>query len=180
MSTVNSKIAVLKLDTQVYPDDNHCNNAVVMLGEGTGDKLILYPQALTIASTGEILILQGQNEEMSVKAFTKDGEPSSYFGNGAFSFPLASVDANAQWLDIAIDGTDLIYILSYTGTGMKQSDYHLDIYDKNGNRIVRNTGIAVYSMVVDKFRRLYSLNKETIKGSPIVEPSASVWLPTVP
>ena len=118
---------------------------------------------------------------MSIKAFDVYGNPWPYFANGtSLSFPLASVDADAKWLDIAIDDTELIFILSYTGTGLSQNDYHLDIYDKNGNRIVRNTGIAVARMTVDKFRRLYSLNQETIKGSPIVEPSASVWLPSLP
>ena len=182
ISSNYSKMAVLDLPTQAYANDTVAyNNAVLKLGEGDGDKLIQSPQALTISRSGAILILQGQNAAMSIKAFDVYGNPWPYFANGtSLSFPLASVDADAKWLDIAIDDTELIFILSYTGTGLSQNDYHLDIYDKNGNRIVRNTGIAVARMTVDKFRRLYSLNQETIKGSPIVEPSASVWLPSLP
>ena len=72
-------------------------------------------------------------------------------------------------------------MLSYTGAGTQPSDYRLDVYDANaGTRVVRNTGIAVGRIVVDKFRGLYSLNRETVKGSPIVEPSVSVWAPSPP
>ena len=180
----NSKMAVLELPTdpyQAYADDNHANNAVLKLGEGVGDRLIQSPQALAISKTGAILILQGQGQNMSIKAFDVHGNPWAYFSNGtAFSFPLANVDAGAQWLDIDIDDTDYIFILSYTGTGQNQSDYHLDVYDKNGTKIVRNTGIAVSRMAVDKFRTPYTLNQEAIAGSPIVEPSVSVWLPSLP
>lgn len=45
---------------------------------------------------------------------------------------------------------------------------------------MRNPGIAVARIVVDKFRDLYSLNYETVKSSPIIEPSVSVWAPSVP
>jgi hypothetical protein len=54
--------------------------------------------------------------------------------------------------------------------------------DVNGDyrSAMRNTGIGVARIVVDKFRGLYSLNRETVAGSPIVEPSVSIWAPSTP
>src|SRR5262249_31837325 len=80
-----------------------------------------------------------------------------------------------------IDPTNMLYVLSYRGAGTQRSDYRLDVYDADtGQHVVRNTSIAVGRMVVDKFRGLYSLNYETVKGSPVVEPSVSVWAPSPP
>ena len=178
ISKVYSKMAVLQLPAQAYDDDDHSNNAVLKLGEGVGDRLIKTPVALTISHTGAILILQGDTGAMSVRAFDVSGNPWNYFMNEtSSSLDLTAIDSGAFWLDISIDATDYIYILSYTGTGSVSSDYHLDVYDKNGTYIVRNSGIAVHAMMVDKFRTLYTLNQEMISGSGIVEPSVSVWLP---
>lgn len=179
ISTVCSKMAVLEvpksIDTEAFGRD-----AMLKLGEGKGDKLIKSPVALTISRTGAILILQGQSDSMSIRAFDTSGNPWPYFGSGeklSSTLNLTDVDPDATWLDISIDDTELIFILSHTGTGGDTNDYHLDIYQKDGTRIIRNTGISVQRMVVDKFRKLYSLNHELIMGSDIVEPSVSVWMP---
>ena len=183
ISTRNHKFSVLELPTTPYTDDTYANNAKVMSGPGeSNDSLILNPIALTIASNGCILILQGGNSK-SVKAFDFDGKPWKFFGNGKSSMlPLAQdVTSTITWLDIAVESTNLLYVLSYTGNGLSPSDYRLDIYDSNtGQKVVRNTGIGVARIIVDKFRGLYSLNRETLKGSPIVEPSVSVWAPSTP
>ena len=178
ISANNHKMAVLQLPDQAYADDATTNNAVLKLGYGDTEKLVKKPQALTISRTGAILILQGESS-IAIKAFDVSGNPWPFFNNGtASSFPLAESDV--KWLDIAIDDTEMIFVLSYTGTGMMKNDYRLDVYDKTGNRVFRNTGVSVARMVVDKWRRLYSLNQETMKNSPIVEPTVSVWMPSVP
>ena len=172
------KMAVLQLPPQAYDDDTTTNNAVLKLGYGDAEMLVKKPQSLTISQTGAILILQGESS-ISIKAFDVSGNPWPFFNNGtASSFPLEESDA--KWLDIAIDDTEMIFILSYTGTGMMKNDYRLDVYDKTGSRVFRNTGVSVARMVVDKWRRVYSLNQETMKNSPIVEPTVSVWMPSVP
>ncbi len=176
------KFAILEVPTTAYIGDDFSNNAKVMAGAGEGnDELLLSPRALTIADNGAILILQGGTNK-SIKAFDFDGKPWKFFSGGTASvLPLAQDATEVTWLDISIDPTNLLYVLSYSGAGTKQSDFRLDVYDANaGTRIVRNTGIAVGRIVVDKFRGLYSLNYETVKGSPIVEPSVSVWAPSVP
>lgn len=178
ISANNHKMAVLQLPDQAYADDATTNNAVLKLGYGDTEKLVKKPQALTISRTGAILILQGESS-IAVKAFDVSGNPWPFFNNGtASSFPLAEPDA--KWLDIAIDDTEMLFILSYTGTGMMKNDYRLDVYDKTGSRVFRNTGVSVARMVVDKWRRVYSLNQETMKNSHIVEPTVSVWMPSVP
>ena len=40
--------------------------------------------------------------------------------------------------------------------------------------------MAAARMVVDTFRNVYTLNYETIAGSPRVEPSLSQWEPSTP
>ncbi len=178
ISTNNHKMAVLKLPDEAYADDVHANNATLKLGYGDTEKFIKKPQSMTISSTNAILILQGEST-VSVKAFDLSGNPWLFFNNGtASSFTLS--EADAKWLEIAVDDTDLIYILSYTGTGMRNSDYRLDVYDKNGSHIFRNVGIAVARMVVDKWRRVYTLNQEVMMNSPLIEPTVSVWMPSVP
>ena len=172
------KMGVLKLPGRAYASDDHTNNAVLKLGYGANSQFVQKPQALTISRTGAILILEGESA-MSIKAFDTAGNPWPFFMNGtASSFPLSETDA--KWLDIAIDDTEMIFILSYTGDGTHNDDYRLDVYDKTGKRVFRNTGIAVARMVVDKWRRIYSLNHETMKNSPIVEPTVSVWMPSLP
>jgi hypothetical protein len=179
ISTNNHKLAVLKLPDSSYASDAHTNNAVLKLGQGENEKFVIQPQALTVSRTGAILILEGAGASRSIKAFDVFGNPWLFFKNGTVSsFVLQEEDA--KWLDIAIDDTEMIYILSYTGSGMLRNDYRLDVYDKDGSRVFRNVGIPVARMVVDKWRRLYSLNQETMKGSPIVEPTVSVWMPNTP
>lgn len=182
ISTRNHKFAVLELPDAPYNDDTYANNAKIMSGPGeSNDSLLLNPIALTISSKGCILILQGGNTK-SVKAFDFDGKPWRFFdGQSSSVLPLPQDASNITWLDIAVESTDLLYVLSYVGSGLGASDYRLDIYDCNtSKRIVRNTGIGVARIVVDKFRGLYSLNRETVAGSPIVEPSVSIWAPSTP
>jgi hypothetical protein len=182
ISTRNHKFAVLEIPDTPYVGDDFANNAKIMSGSGeSNDGLLLNPTALTIADNGAILILQG-GATKSVKAFDFDGKPWKFFSNGTSSVLALAQDApTITWLDISIDPTNLLYVLSYTGAGSQRSDYRLDVYDANtGQHVVRNTSIAVGRMVVDKFRGLYSLNYETVKGSPVVEPSVSVWAPSPP
>lgn len=182
ISTRFHKLSVLEIPTQAYIGDDFANNAKVMSGQGeNNDGLILNPIALTIADNGAILVLQG-GVAKRIKAFDFDGKPWKFFSGGTSStLSLAQDSTEVTWLDISIDPTNLLYVLSHTGSGTQRSDYRLDVYDAGtGEHIVRNTGIAVGRIVVDKFRGLYSLNYETIKGSPIVEPSVSVWAPSPP
>jgi hypothetical protein len=179
ISTNNHKLAVLRLPEGPYASDANTNNAVLKLGQGENDKFVIQPQALTVSRSGAILILEGAGTSRSIKAFDVFGNPWLFFKNGTVS-SFALQEEDAKWLDIAIDDTEFIYVLSYTGSGMLRNDYRLDVYDKQGSRVFRNVGISVSRMVVDKWRRLYSLNQETMKGSPIVEPTVSVWMPNTP
>ena len=178
ISTNNHKLGILDIPDQAYSDDANTNNAVLKLGYGENDKFVKKPQALTISRTGAILILEGEGA-MSIKAFDVFGNPWPFFADGTrSSFPLQEEDA--KWLDIGIDDTEFVYILSYTGTGTRKDDYRLDVYNKAGQRVFRNIGISVARMIVDKWRRIYSLNQEIMKNSPILEPTVSVWMPSVP
>ena len=59
------------------------------------------------------------------------------------------------------------------GTGAGIAFFMLQAHRSGDAAVI--AGVA--RIVVDKFRGLYSLNRETVKGSPVVEPSVSVWAP---
>lgn len=181
ISTANSKLAVLSLPRAPSPSAQQRNNAVITLGEGVNsDRSVFMPRALTISRVGAILLLEGRDTKR-VKAFNVDGSPRQVFqGRTSSRFDLVEEQEDVTWLDICVDPTDLLYVLSHVGNGSTESDYRLDIYDPDGNHIVRNTGISVARMTVDPWRNLYSLNYETVAGAAKVEPSASVWIPSTP
>ena len=85
-----------------------------------------------------------------------------------------------MYLDIGVEGLGFMYVLSYTNGGLSADDYRLDIWDPDGNHLLRKTGVAAARMAVDTFRNVYTLNYETIAGAPRIEPSLSQWEPSTP
>lgn len=95
--------------------------------------------------------------------------------------------ADIHYLDVGVESKGFIYVLSYQGTGSKQSDYHLDIYNPDGTWLSRtpeksgNPGVNGARMIVDQWRNLYTLNYDTILGPDNrTEPSVSTWIPSPP
>lgn len=179
ISTNSAKLAILKLPEHAVADADLMNNAVIVSGQGQESDAALHtPVALTISSHGAILVLE--NDTGRIKAFDVDGKPWKYFKNKTTSvLDISEPGLVVSYLDVSMDPSDLIFVLSRIGDVTTRSNYRLDVYGLDGTRIMRNPGVSVARMVVDKFRRLYSLNYETIQGSPIVEPSVSVWMPDV-
>ena len=181
ISTQYSKMGVLRIPDQAYSSDAEAMNSTLVLGEGTNsDRLVYRPLALTINRHGVILVLEGGSTKR-IKAFNTDGSPCKFFANQTSSvMALPPESGNITWLDLAIDPTDLMFVLSYANAGATVNDYRLDVYKTDGTRIMRNTGIAVARMTMDPWRNLYSLNQEKIAGSPRNEPSVSLWTPSTP
>jgi hypothetical protein len=94
------------------------------------------------------------------------------------------------YLDIGVELQGFLYVLSYTGEGRAVSDYKLDLYDPNGKWLSRTpdtkkdpaaTGVNGARLVVDMWRRMYTVNFEKFLGpGERTEPSISTWNPTTP
>ncbi len=96
-----------------------------------------------------------------------------------------------RYLDMAVEAKGYVYVLSYTGSGDRESDYRLDIYQPDGKFLVRTPEqrlqptnpeyLNVARIAIDIWRNVYSLNFEAIHGpSNRTEPSISHWVPTPP
>jgi hypothetical protein len=112
-----------------------------------------------------------------VQLFSK--QPEHYFLN--FS---ATGGPETQYLDVAVEFSGFIYVLSSSN-----SSYRLDIYnvDQSGTDPISTTqGFNAAKVTVDYWRNVYSLNYEVLltNGSlpknGVTEPSISEWIPTTP
>jgi hypothetical protein len=155
--------------------------AVQKMGLGTRTGLLTAPVALTVFGT-TILILEDGNRR--IQAVDVSGNPVLQFqGQSASTIDLTAIEsdpASVVYLDIAVEGLGFMYVLSYANGGLAVDDYRLDIWDPDGNHLLRKTGVAAARMAVDTFRNVYTLNYETISGAPRIEPSLSQWEPSTP
>ena len=155
-------------------------------GRGSRPGLFNTPTVSTITSDGVILILESGNNRIHALDLSANpvqhfkSQPTQYFLN--FSVTGGS---GTQYLDMAVEFSGFIYVLSYSN-----SVYRLDIYhpDQNGTNPISTTmGFNAAKVTVDYWRNVYSLNYEVLKrpdgslpANGITEPSISQWLPTTP
>jgi len=175
----NHKMEILQLPNAAVRSDEAPDAipfAVPKAGEGDRPGLMRVPVALTV-SDGAILVLESGNAR--VQAFDVSGNPVDLFDNGT-SPTFALTDPSATYLDIGVDGLGYVFILSYTGSGTTVSDYRLDIYTPDGVFLSRTSGMAAGRLAVDTFRSVYTLNFDTLRGTPRIEPSLSHWVPSTP
>jgi hypothetical protein len=187
ISAVTSRMESLKIPASVMSDAEAGINALANLhgGQGTRPGLFNAPTVATITAEGVILIVEAGNNRIHavdatgnpVKFFSKQPEP--YFLN--FS---VTGGPGTQYLDIAVEFSGFIYILSYNG-----SVYRLDIYrpdQSTTDPITKTMGFNAAKVTVDYWRTVYSLNyevlmiKDSLPNSGVTEPSISQWIPTTP
>jgi len=106
------------------------------------------------------------------------------------TFPLAPTadKTTAVCLDIAVEATGFVYVLTHTGNGFEISDFALDIYTAEGKFLSRTgsaagsaTGFVGGKIAVDIWRNLFTLDyQKTVGLSGQSEPTISQWVPTVP
>ena len=184
----NSRMESLHLPAAPMSDADAAVSLLANLhgGQGTRPGLFDNPTVTTITSDGVILILESGNNRIHavdlssnpIRHFLK--QPVPYFLN--FS---ATGGSGTQYLDIAVEFSGLIYVLS-----VSNSVYRLDIYDPNQsgtNPLSTTMGFNAAKLVVDYWRNVYSLNYEVLRlpdgslpASGITEPSVSQWIPTTP
>ena len=106
------------------------------------------------------------------------------------TFPLAPTadKTTAVCLDIAVEITGFVYVLTHTGNGFVISEFALDIYTAEGKFLSRTgsaagsaTGFVGSKIAVDIWRNLFTLDyQKTVGLSGQSEPTISQWVPTVP
>ena len=130
-------------------------------------------------SAGAILVLEQGNRR--VQAFDTSANPNKVFKKQTTNLmPLRPEGAGVVYLDLGVDATGYLFVLSYVNNGLAASDYRLDIYDPEGTFLARTTEVAAARMAVDAFRNVYTLNYETLANAPHIEPSLSQWVPITP
>ncbi len=175
----NSKIELLKIPDAPY-EDSVAPWAVVMAGEGAREGLLHGPKAIAFTATGELLVLETVNRR--IQALDLDGNPVKYFNDKADYFVSLKEETNpVMYLDMGVEFSGYIYVLSYEKNGSSVNDYRLDIYDTKGKFLARTVGVAAHRMAVDFWRNVYTLNYEAIAGpGGRTEPSVSEWIPSTP
>ncbi len=108
-------------------------------GPGNLTGLLTAPTALTVTNAGTVIILNAGASELA--AFDLLGSPVRCFGTTAplsftLKLPQAAAPQNRTYLDVSVDGSGQIYVLSYTGTGSQVSGYRVDVYLPNGTPLV--------------------------------------------
>jgi len=156
-------------------------------GRGTRPGRIDTPVGVAVTTQGQILVLEAGNNR--VHALDLGANPVPLFSKqpSAYWLQLDQFDAANNWqhLDIAVEFTGFIYILSYDTVHF---DYVLHIYHPSQGDttpIALTHGFNAARIAVDFWRSVYALNYEVIPRSnpanttppPVTEPSVSLWTP---
>ena len=173
INTALHKFEVLKPASTPVPD-SAAPLANSFAGPGSLDGLLLGPVCMAVSSTGAILVLEQQNNR--IQAFDTGANPTLFFDGKTSFIPLRPNSAGATFMDMAVESTGYIYVLS-----AREAVYTLDIYKPSGEWLSATNGVNAGKLTVDLFRNLYTLNFETLKPiGDITEPSISQWIPSTP
>jgi hypothetical protein len=186
----SSRIETLKIPSAALPDDEAATNLLANVhgGLGTRPGLMNNPTVATITAEGTLLVLESGNNR--IHALDISGNPVRHFSQQPDPYFLnltATGGANTTYVDIAVEFSGLIYVLSYNFSGSGYI-YRLDIYSHDQsetNPITTTMNMNAAGLVVDYFRNVYTLNYEALKNADgsvreITEPSISQWIPTTP
>ena len=171
----SSKMEILQLPTEPVAD---ADAPVARLTSGPGTLAGLLKGPIAVDVTGDLVILVLEQENARIQAFDIYGNPVPYFPNGSPFAPLREETPAPTYLDMSVTDDGWIYVLSYVETGSKPADYRLDIYTPAGVFLSRTVGVNGAKLVVDSWRRVYTLNYESFLGpGGRTEPSVSQWTP---
>jgi hypothetical protein len=171
---------VLPVSTVVPPQARY------LAGPGTQTGLLVTPTAVTVTNPGTAIILQAGLPQLA--AFDVHGAPVPIFGTGSqksytLKLPQAQAPNNRTYLDVSVDGSGQLYVLSYTGDGSQVGAYRVDVYLPNGTPLVTgSTGMNVPHLAVDYWRSLHAANYTPIldsSGNPRIDPALNVPEPSL-
>jgi hypothetical protein len=188
INTANSKLEALHLPSDAQDDTVASKRylARTYSGQGTRPGLMRSPVATAVTAEGVILVLEDSTANNRIQAFDLGGNPIRYFTgqNDPYFFYLSTTEGST-YLDIAVEFTGYVYVLSRSGS---PPVFRLDIYhpaQSDTKPICTTRGINAGRLTVDFWRNVYTLNYEVLKlpsgGIPgRTEPSVSFWVPPPP
>ncbi len=153
-------------------------------GKGSRPGLINTPRSVAASHDGVVLILEDSGANNRIQAMDVAGNPVKLFSKQPVPYFLVLTQtASSQYLDIAVEFTGFIYVLSQNG-----NDFRVDIYhpDQDGQSPLSTThGIFANNIAIDYWRGLYTLNYEVLTNPDgtlpsLTEPSISYWYPSLP
>ena len=177
--------------------------AIYSAGPGTQVGLLGSPIAIAVTNPGTVVVLEaagGANGMPQLSAFDLTGSPVQYFqppvtrrgliaagrrrgagAQGQYTIPLVST---GTYLDLAIDGSEQIYVLYHTGSGTSPGDYHVDVYTPAGAVLNDHiVGVNVPHLAVDYWRSMYAGNYDPLiditTKQPHIDPKLGVAEPSV-
>ena len=133
-------------------------------GPGTRPGLLSSPVAIAITNPGTVLVLEADTEQIA--AFDLNGNPVRYFNArppGSEREFVRKLASEGRPLDMAVDGSDQIYVLYVTGDGRDVEDYRIDVYTKDGdvlNRASRSTNVS--RLAIDYWRSIFGANFDAL------------------
>jgi hypothetical protein len=155
--------------------------AKVYGGEGARPGLLSSPRAAAVSPDGVIVVLEAGNNRL--QAFDVAGNAVRFFKKQPRPWFLAldaTKSGDTVYLDVAIEHTGYVYVLSYD-QGSSPFAYRLDVYapDQRGTAPITTTpNVYAARVTVDFWRNVYTLNyDELARPGYAVEPSVSLWAP---
>lgn len=186
MNTQISKLESHKPPLQAMADEHaHIQlQALVHGGPGTRPGRLASPAAITITTTGIVVVLEQETNRL--QALDSSANPVPYFKKqkSAYYLPLATTDPNTAYLDLATEFTGFLYVLSWNQVSQ---EYRLDVYhpeQADSTPVSTTLNVNAAKLVVDLWRSVYTLNYEVLQlpGQAMpafTEPSVSLWVPTL-
>jgi hypothetical protein len=171
VNTAQHRLEIVTLRDEPVPDAQAVS-AVLKAGRGTRIGLLDTPIAVGVDLLSQaILVLEGGNRRL--QAFDCYGNQLLHFADKSSGSAALHDEGSTpvQYLDMAVESTGYIYVLSFHGSGRN---------DPKGKWLSQTRGLAAARLAVDKWRNLFTLNYEAVRGPRGLEPSISEWIPSTP
>lgn len=180
VSTQNHRLEIVTLPAAPVADDQ-ARFAALKCGRGTRVGLLDTPIAVAVDQKSLAIYVLEAGTTRRVQAFDVYGNQMLVFDKQKSAIMSLRRDNGAvEYLDLAVESTGYLYVLSYANGGTQPSDYRLDIYAPDGTFLSRTSGVAAARLAVDRWRNLFTLNYEPLRGPRGLEPSVSEWIPSTP
>ena len=140
------------------------------------------PTAVALTNPGTLIVLETGATQLA--AFDLHGNPVPYFGTSAKPTYTAPLLTGRVYLDVSVDGSGQIYLLSYAGQGTQPANYYTDVYTPAGVLMTGNSlGTNAPHQIVDYWRSIYTANYtpvlNTATGQPHIDPALGVPEPSL-
>ena len=150
-------------------------------GQGTQVGLLSSPTAVAVMNPGTLIVLDAGASQLA--AFDLNGNPVRQFGTRSPAAFTLNLLQPRTYLDVAVDGSGQIYVLSYQGNGSQPVQYRIDVFSPKGAPIsTQSVGNNVPHFAVDYWRSIYAADFTALldsSGQPYIDPALGVAAPSL-